>query len=390
MRLRLLTPVAFAAAAWGCTAGQPAHPGPNPSENTGSSPSALCAESDGVTIGSITACMSDSKAGPCFDALWAPYLQTHTTQQALALLQCFEDTNNAVNVGCHPIAHGIGRDTFAVQQTVDKSFAACDQTCHSGCYHGAMERFLRGDGDGTHITFAELQQKAASACDPNQPTRFRFQCLHGLGHALMYYSGYALKTSLSICDSAGDDWSKSSCWGGVFMENIAAADPTQRDVSPTDVHYPCDAVDDIYKGECYVMQTSRMAELGLTPTQILAECKKTGAYEDACSSSLGRDMSDVARRGDPRTVSSICEQGDDVQRPACTRGCVYALSDNTWDPRWVFPFCRTFPGPADAISCYQMAIGYLESIYVRTPEELRAACGRYASGDSRCIVAFGQ
>jgi hypothetical protein len=206
----------------------------------------------------------------------------------------------------------------------------------------------------------------------------------------MYYSEYALQQSLDLCNSTGDDWSASSCWGGVFMENIAAADPSKRDLSATDVHYPCDKLDDKYKGSCYVMQTSRMAEMGLTPSQILDECKKTGPYEDACATSLGRDESDVARGGDPRAVSALCEQGDAIEKPACMHGVVFALCDNTWDERWSYPFCRTWVGPADAIACYQTAQSYLGSVYVKTPDELRAACGIYAAGDSRCVAAIPQ
>jgi len=253
-----------------------------------------------------------------------------------------------------------------------------------------MERFLRGDApEGTHLTFAELQKRAATACPADQPSRFRFQCLHGLGHAITYYSGYVLDLSLNVCDATGDEWASSSCWGGVFMENIAAADPAQRDLSPTDYHYPCDKIAEKYKSQCYVMQTSRMAEMGLSASQILDECQKT-SYPESCISSLGRDMSDVARQANGREASSICEKVDGDLRKACTRGVVFALSDNTWDPRWVFPFCRTYTGPADAIFCYSTAINYLHDIYVTPTETLREGCAKFVPGDSRCIVALGQ
>jgi len=204
----------------------------------------------------------------------------------------------------------------------------------------------------------------------------------------MYYSEYALEQSLSLCDSTGDAWSASSCCGGVFMENIAAADPSKRDLSPTDVHYPCSKLSDKYKNECYVMQTGRMAEMGLTPTQILDECKKVGPFEDACATSLGRDESDTARGGDPAAVSALCSLGDDVERPACMHGVVFALCDNTWDGRWSFKFCNTYPGPADAIACYKTSMSYLGSVYVKTLDDLRGYCASYAPGDSRCVASL--
>lgn len=390
MRLRTLFVLLGVAA---CSQGSPAHPGPSVQVQAGNVGPDGCQGTDHLNAQAINDCLGrQAGAGACLDGLWQDYMVGghHSTTEALALLQCYEDHDSNINVDCHPVAHAIGRITFGEQGTVDKSFAACDQTCHSGCYHGAMERFLRGDApEGTHLTFAELQARAATACATDQPSRFRFQCLHGLGHAVTYYSGYALDLSLSVCDATGDEWSQSSCWGGVFMENIAAADPTQRDLSATDYHYPCDKVGEKYRSECYVMQTSRMAEMGLNPSQILDECKKI-AYAESCISSLGRDMSDTARGGNPREASAICEKVDGDLRKACTRGVVFALSDNTWDPRWVFPFCRTYEGPSDAIFCYATAINYLRDIYVNTTDSLRAACGKFVPGDSRCIVALGQ
>src|SRR6185369_3372773 len=102
-----------------------------------------------------------------------------------------------------------------------------------------------------------LQTKIVAACPTTLVSPFRFQCLHGLGHAIEYATGYELKPSLTLCDALPTDWDKSSCWGGVFMENIVGAGDAQRDLSPTDYHYPCDTVGDQYKDQCYLIQTSR-------------------------------------------------------------------------------------------------------------------------------------
>lgn len=192
------------------------------------------------------------------------------------MIERFEAEDSELRRDCHPVVHAIGRETYRIKGNIHDSFLACDQTCHSGCYHGSVERFLRGDDIyaqiDKHPSTAELKQKASIACDPKVPYRYRFQCLHGLGHALMFFSRYQLSQSLTVCDVLPEDWSRNSCYGGVFMENVFNATRESRDLSPTDYHYPCNKLNAKYRSECYVMQTSRMTEMGLSTEAIFKEC----------------------------------------------------------------------------------------------------------------------
>jgi hypothetical protein len=341
------------------------------------------------TLDALKACLSQGATQPdCLDAAFHGYMQSHTTSDALALLQCFMDHDNELLLQCHVVAHSIGRETFLAAGTVDGSFKACDQTCHSGCYHGAMERFLRGAtaGDEGHLTMQELQDKAATACNPSLELRYRFQCLHGLGHAIMYFSDYDLRDSLKICDATGDQWTQSSCYGGVFMENVVAADPSKRDLSSTDYQYPCDSVDTQYRSDCYLMQTSRMFDMGLGPSGVIDQCNKAAPYTDICIQSMGRDLSDQARAGTPRQVSSTCEQcGSEVQ--ACTRGVIYAVIDNTWDGRYAFPYCASYANDDAVTYCFQASVDYLRTTYAKTNDDLAQECAQYAPQSSACHTA---
>jgi hypothetical protein len=343
----------------------------------------------------------------CLDAMWEAYMPGHTTAEALSLLQCYEDHDADLRVSCHPIAHSIGRNTFIIDKTIDKSFADCNQTCHSGCYHGVMERFLRGDSDSeVHLTFAELQAKIATACPPQDDNLIRFQCLHGLGHAILYYVNpdhYDLDAALELCEVTGgpigedgDEWARASCRGGAFMENLVAAEKEKRYVSPTDVHFPCDVIKEKYRNDCYAMQTSRMTEMGLNSDQIMAECRNAKdtdeagvahSYVDSCTQSMGRDLSDTVRFGKPRDVSAVCEKGLGDQPQWCTRGVIYALIDNTWDGKFAFDFCSTFSTPEGSRFCYEASDDYLKNVYRKTVADLNSECAQYAPGNALCTAA---
>jgi hypothetical protein len=341
------------------------------------------------TMAAIKNCLSDPRGAECLDNLFREALKTHSTLEVLQLVDRFEAQDAELRRDCHPVVHAVGRETFRLKSTIHDSFAACDQTCHSGCYHGSVERFLRGDDiyaqAGQHPSQRELKRKAASACDPNISLTLRFQCLHGLGHAVMFFADYELNQSLAICDALPDDWSQSSCYGGVFMENVSNFTNEKKNFHATDYHYPCNQLADKYRSECYLMQTSRMTEMGLSTEGLLAECAKAGAFVTPCVQSIGRDLSNAARFGEPRAAATGCELAQGQNRLACMRGVIYALIDNTWDGRYALAFCAAFGTDTDNENCLKESVQYLRTVFEKSSDDINKDCTRYAVNSRRCI-----
>jgi hypothetical protein len=340
------------------------------------------------SLEAVRTCLDSRRSAECLDALFAGALKAHSTFEVLQLIQRFEAEDPELRRDCHPVVHAVGRETYRIKGNIHDSFTACDQTCHSGCYHGSVERFLRGDDLYTqvnrHPSAAELKQKAALACDPGSPARLRFQCLHGLGHALLFFSRYQLQPSLEACDGLPDDWSRSSCYGGVFMENVFNATPESRDLSPTDYHYPCNKVAEKYRAECYNMQTSRMTEMGLGTEQIIAECASAGSFRQPCFVSIGRDLSNEVRLGAARAAAGKCELVSGESRVSCMHGVIYALIDNTWDGRYALPFCASFSREDDQVLCMRESAAYLTGMFEKTPGEIAAECAKHVRWTERC------
>jgi hypothetical protein len=367
----------MAGSAWGQSAD-----GASPAPSTLPSPDA------------IRACLKEVRTAECLDPLFREALKTHSTLEALQHVQRLEATDAEIRRDCHPVVHAIGRETFRLKGSIHESFAACDQTCHSGCYHGSVERFLRGEslyaGADQHPSQWELRQKAAAACDPTVPLRLRYQCLHGLGHAIMFFAAYNLDNALDVCDALPDEWSQNSCYGGVFMENVVGSANGKRAPGGTDYHAPCNRVAGKYRRECYGMQTSRMAELGLAPERILDECTKAGELGALCAQSLGRDLSNDSRLGEHGAVARKCELASGDFRRACVRGVAYALADNTWDGRFALPFCAALASPADQDDCFRDTRQYLRTFFDVSAEGFAAECARYAPASERCAASAAQ
>ena len=204
--------------------------------------------------------------GKCMDEYTKQLLASFGTKDVLRLLQRGMDSDSTMLIQCHDMAHAIGRQTLVSAGKVDAAFDSCDQTCHSGCYHGVMERvFIPEGANADHISEADLRAKVPTICEgyDGRPIRYKFQCLHGIGHAIDFILENNLAKTLAVCDLLPSQYDISSCWGGALMENITSFDKATRWINKTDPHYPCNALDDRYRNECYVMQTSIMFEIGL-------------------------------------------------------------------------------------------------------------------------------
>jgi hypothetical protein len=359
-----------------------------------SRPSSAASESALPSLDAIKSCINQPNSPECLDMLFRDALKKNTTLEVLQLIQRYEKEDIDLRRDCHPVVHAIGRETYRIKGTIHDSFSACDQTCQSGCYHGSVERFLRGEDiyaeASRHPSAAELKQKAALACDLKLADRFRFQCLHGLGHALLFFNRYQLASTLEACDGLPNDWSQSACYGGVFMENVSNATPELRDLSPTDYHYPCDKLASKYRSECYVMQTSRMSEMGLSTERIFQECDKSGEYHFQCALSVGRDLSNYVRLGQIQPTAQKCQAPGGESKRACIRGVVYALIDNTWDGRYAMPFCAALSDGSDQTDCYRESIAYLKGTFEKTAADIAKDCRQLVNPSERCVELAGR
>ncbi len=322
----------------------------------------------------------------CLDEFIQAYSDRKSIQEMLNALENARSENSFIEDQCHPISHAIGRYTLDVyNNNVGDAFEACDFTCHSGCYHGVMERlFFKDeleDGNLRHLDYETMQEKIPGICSEdkfeNSDQSVIFQCLHGVGHAIMYSTDYDLELSLSGCLLLNPGFEQTSCFGGVFMENITAFDKSKRDLKPGEPHYPCSKLSNIFVHECYLMQTSIMKEQGLTIEEIVAECKKADDVE-ACFVSLGRDVSNYVRNGSIEYALDVCETNSvGFERP-CIEGVVYALVDNTWDAQFAFPFCKTFSKQENINICFKYSLSYLKSSYGFTDSDIETECNKHA------------
>jgi len=117
---------------------------------------------------------------------------------------------------CHLAAHFIGRENLRKNDhDVGKAFSACAPGCMEGCYHGVMEEYLSQSQD-LDALLKDLPRFCNSVSHDIKVYR---QCLHGIGHGLLQHD-ISLDEAVKLCQGLGDAYSKKTCIGGVFMQNM--------------------------------------------------------------------------------------------------------------------------------------------------------------------------
>lgn len=199
---------------------------------------------------------------------------------------------------CHQLTHVVGRAAYAKYGDLANTFAHGDQFCWSGYYHGVMEQLA--DEQGTQKFLDNLNNICAPIEAKGRYTFNHYNCVHGLGHGVMEALAGNLFGSLAACDKLTDTYNSSSCYGGVFMQNILSVqspdetiDHTSAYLMPNQPMYPCTAISARYKQQCYLMQTSYALQVeNYDFAQVFGLCKATAEpYRATCYQSLGRDAS---------------------------------------------------------------------------------------------------
>jgi plastocyanin len=295
-------------------------------------------------------------------------LQGMTVKKVMTRL--VDESEGGSAYDCHQEAHNIGRMGYEIYK--EKAFGECNASCHSGCYHGAMEKFLNEQGT------EKLAENIDRICK-SFPTSFSvFECLHGVGHGVLAYVDYDLPEALKECQKLSDAFGRDSCYGGVFMENIltgqglgaSESDHDTKWVNREDPLYPCNAIDKdaSVQHQCYLMQTSWMLTINNYDfDKVAAECLKApDSLISVCFKSFGRDAAGHTLRN-PQKIVEICNKvPKDSQgyHEECATGAVNVIVD-FWGPalrNQAHELCRIIEEPGKRV-CYTTLASRIKDVF---------------------------
>ncbi len=275
-------------------------------------------------LGSVH-CIGASANFACSMERWERTTLAFGASSAMKGLRTAYARSAEVASDCHQLSHVIGNASVALHdRNIAAAFAEGDSFCWSGYYHGVVERAIVEVGERTVLEHAD---SLCAAIPGKERYSFDyFNCVHGLGHGIMAIKDGELFDSLVLCDRLTGEWERKSCYGGAFMENIMVDNRTHRSkyLSQDDLLYPCTAVDDRYKEQCYLMQTSfALSRMNYDFQRAFALCATvSGAFRGVCMQSIGRDASGYSISDVARTTRTCALAETENDRAGCLEGAV--------------------------------------------------------------------
>ncbi len=270
-----------------------------------------------AVVGEPSARLRDEKEAEIRAQLLA-ILSEEGIHAAMAQLKAASEADEAVLRSCHALSHEIGRAAYEQVHDFARAASAAEPWCNSGYLHGVIEEHFSGTSD----VFATLQ----TTCEGDDPASFMgWECYHGVGHGLMYFTGNDIPASLAWCDGLLDESARGYCVNGVYMENFAADNlmhPTlwQR---PSDPFYPCEEQAEDRKASCYLYTPTYYLRLHPDAYQeALAWCATAASpYASVCARGVG---SETLQQNYERVafVESVCATAPDDLEESCIRGMV--------------------------------------------------------------------
>jgi hypothetical protein len=273
------------------------------------------------------ACLGNRGAGlECYEQYYGAIVATEGVTEAFAALKARYTGDAEAQRLCHAITHAIGRAAARKYSDVATAFSHGDNMCGSGYYHGVLQGFALAMGRDRLLS--NLDTVCAAVPGKERRSLDYFNCVHGLGHALMAVTDDDLFGALHDCDGLTGTMEQDACTNGIFMENLivdgAHGGHYSKYLRPGEPLYPCTAVDGKYKAACFDIQTSyALGALQGSFSRVFALCDQVAEpYRTVCDRSLGRDAATLSLNQVPATVAACNLATGREQRANCIIGAV--------------------------------------------------------------------
>lgn len=279
---------------------------------------------------------------------------------------------------CHATLHFLGQEVYRKEKNVQEGLSQCSPVCFWACQHGVLEGYLKSKNLSLNSDEV-LKREVLTLCvkEDKKAKAIYNECLHGLGHALMFFTEGELPRSLEICDELKNSEDRDWCYSGVFMENSTSStnkDHPSKYLRADDPMYPCNILGDKYLNMCYALQGFYFAKISnYEIAKTIALCNQVPKdYRFYCFHSIGQGR--VGFTQDPKIMKDGCDQiAIEKDREACIKGVIGTIAERyKGDHKKVIEFCMVLD-ENDKPLCYQQLRAVMTN-WVTNQDELKKIC----------------
>jgi len=216
-----------------------------------------------------------------------------------------ESSGNAKTLSlCHDLLHQIGTVAFAKYGDIKNAMVYQSDFCNSGYLHGLFEAYFDSGDDNILAEFSNICTEYALG----RRTFDLWQCNHGIGHGLMYYTDGDLDQSLAFCAERMEGSGIQECQNGVYMEFFNSEIlPNELFLLSFDDPFKVCRETSLAKADCYFYLPTYVSQTqGVAFSDIFEICKKSEwGYKDVCIKGVGAEAM-KRNTSAPNEVFALC------------------------------------------------------------------------------------
>ncbi|HEY0221166.1 MAG TPA: hypothetical protein VGC58_03015 [Candidatus Paceibacterota bacterium] len=335
----------------------------------------------------IERCHNDENKLGCYMELSKNLVNQYDFRKIIDSIEDLENTSAALSE-CHELMHYIGRDSYEKTQSVKDLYGRGSSVCHSGFYHGVIEGYFEKEKISlVEIDERKISEKIKTVCGIQQDysvPRFYGECLHGIGHAMMYITDSNLPKSINLCDALPKVEEREICYGGAFMENsfgINSKDHKSKYLKDEDLLYPCNSLDSKYQKSCYTYQTFYFAEI--TNWELKETLKKCYIvpenFRENCFTTVG--SLEIQKRNTNSQNYEVCDLISEREfREKCVQGVIDGMGGRYVNsPEKMLKFCHD-TSIGDKNICYE-TIGLTTGTWSKNTDVDKNVCSKIREKD---------
>ena len=229
-------------------------------------------------------CLRGQEWKSCNEAYYSAYAKKHGVQNAIARITTDIALDRELADSCHSAMHEIGHVAAKAYSSLGSAFDAGTNICANGFYHGVVEQ-LFGDDDISLLSEHEITSICSMAALGTSSPLVRLNCVHGIGHALMYMTEGDTPLALLYCEDYSADSDISQCATGALMEEglrVERSTSSEKFADPT--LFCSQVLGD--QNDCWLSQSAKIIaqKRNVADAKKFCEGLETPLYRDHCLS----------------------------------------------------------------------------------------------------------
>ncbi len=258
----------------------------------------------------LRACREKADEEVCLQNSYESYAKQFGTVAALQLIRNETISNPTFAGTCHSVMHKIGHVAVGEYGSFQEAYAHGNYDCGNGYFHGVVEEVFRGKSDDS-LTPAQIHCFCESVATTTLNTKdyAKLNCVHGLGHALVYKYEGKLSDALPLCTNLLGEQYIGECVAGAFMENMIERLSLKEQSDPLiNPSLTCSSfLGDVYR--CWLTLASfaiAQENHSLAPALLFCENFTDVHYRAVCGEGLGKAVV-IGREGDTVAATLYCK-----------------------------------------------------------------------------------